>query len=123
MLLGYGYRPSRALLYLVGVIAISVALAVVLGGYGALARTPERASPIAGPVLSPRPCSTVQLVGKGLDLGAPFLSAARSGEGNCEITATASGDVLTVARWVLRLAAWALAALFVAGFTNIVRRV
>jgi hypothetical protein len=123
VLLGYGYRPSRALLYLVGVLAVSVALAVVLGGHGALARTPEQTSPTTGSVLTPpRPCSTVQLVGKGLDLGTPFLSAARSGAGNCDITATASGDVLTVARWILQLAAWALAALFIAGFTGIVRR-
>jgi hypothetical protein len=30
--------------------------------------------------------------------------------------------VLTVARWLLQTAAWALAALFVTGFTGIVRR-
>lgn len=34
LLLGYGYRPSRALLYLVGVLTLSVTLTVLLGGHG-----------------------------------------------------------------------------------------
>ena len=120
-LLGYGYRSSRALVYLVGVLALSVTLAVLLGGHGALAPTPDL-SPAAAPSAELRRCSTVQLIGKGLDLGIPFLSAARIGAGSCEVTATTTGEALTVARWVLQLAAWALAALFIAGFTGIVRR-
>ena len=47
-LLGYGYRSSRALVYLVGVLALSVTLAVLLGGHGALAPTPDL-SPAAAP--------------------------------------------------------------------------
>jgi hypothetical protein len=68
------------------------------------------------------PCTLLQLVGKGIDLGTPFFPAVRSGAGSCDVTATATGDVLTVIRWVLRLVAWALAALFIAGFTGIARR-
>jgi hypothetical protein len=42
--------------------------------------------------------------------------------GGCQPTASVVGDVLTVARWVSQLIAWALAALFIAGFTGIVRK-
>jgi hypothetical protein len=41
--------------------------------------------------------------------------------GSCQPTPSVEGDTLTVARWILQLAAWALAALFIAGFTGIVR--
>ena len=37
VLLGYGYQPWRALLYLAAVFAVFVTLAVVFGGYGGLA--------------------------------------------------------------------------------------
>jgi hypothetical protein len=126
-LLGFGYRPSRALVYLLGVLAVSAAVAFGLGAQGGLAQTPDPSPPptttAAGAAsMAGQPCSPLQLVGKGLDLGTPFLPAARSGAGSCEVTATAAGDALTIIRWILQLAAWALAALFIAGFTGIVRR-
>jgi hypothetical protein len=120
------------LAYLVGVLVVSVAVAFGLGAAGGLAQTldpsPTTASAANAASTADRggvagqPCSALQLVGKGLDLGTPFLPAARSGAGSCEITATAAGDGLTIIRWILQLAAWALAALFIAGFTGIVRR-
>jgi hypothetical protein len=128
VLLGYGYRPSRALAYLAGILLLSVLLAFVVGGgSGGLAQTPDAPAIIAvsaahGPAVPRMPCSKLQLVGKGLDLGTPFLPATRTGTSSCDITATPAGDWLTVTRWVLQLAAWALAALFIAGFTGIVRR-
>jgi hypothetical protein len=127
-LLGYGYRPSRALAYLAGILMLSVSLAFVVGGSsGGLAQTPNATAATPGsvahaPAVPLKSCSKLQLIGKGLDLGTPFLPAARTGTGSCEITATAAGDWLTVTRWILQLAAWALAALFIAGFTGIVRR-
>jgi hypothetical protein len=127
-LLGYGYRPARALAYLVGVLAVSVGLAFGFGVGGALAQTPDPAVPPTATARSTaaapvgQPCSPLQLVGKGLDLGTPFFPTARSGAGICDVTATPAGDALTAIRWVLQLVAWALAALFIAGFTGIVRR-
>lgn len=108
-LLGFGYQPWRALIVLVGVLVLSVALSIGLGAAGALA---------AGP--PPRRCTVIETVGRGLDLGAPFLP--RSASSTCTVTATDAGTVLTIGTWVMQVIAWALAALFVAGFTGIVRR-
>ena len=60
------------------------------------------------------------MIGRGLDLGTPFLPKATSAV--CTTTSTATGVTLTIAGWLLQLAAWALAALFIAGFTGIVRK-
>jgi hypothetical protein len=119
VLLGYGYQPWRALIGLAAVLAVSVTLALALGAAGGLDRPADPPPP--APAAAPRvPCTAVQTVAVGLDLGTPFLPAARGG--SCEATTDPAGAALTVARWVLQLAAWALAALFVAGFTGIVRR-
>jgi hypothetical protein len=113
VLLGYGYQPWRALLYLVAVLAVSVCLAVGLGAHGALARpsTPTDPAP---------PCPVIDMIGRGLDLGTPFLP--RTSSTTCTATTTATGTTLTISAWILQLAAWSLAALFVAGFTGIVRK-
>ena len=113
LVLGYGYRPSRALVFLLGVLVISVLLAILLGGHGALAQTNP-----AGTAVLATPCTTVQRMAVGLNLGEPFVSA----DAHCETTASAAGDWLTVSRWLLQVTAWALATLFVAGFTSAVRK-
>jgi hypothetical protein len=46
----------------------------------------------------------------GTPQGTPFFPTARSGAGSCDVTATATGDALTVIHWILQLVAWALAA-------------
>ena len=114
LVLGFGYQPWRALLLLVAVVLVSVALAVVLGGQGGgLERTARASTP-------PTPCGVVARIGVGLDLGLPVVkTAARD---LCAPTDTGAGQTLTVAGWVLQLAAWALATLFVAGFTGAVRK-
>ena len=128
VLLAYGYQPWRALLYLVGLLTVSIALALVLGRHGALARapvpnlTPPHIADAQSPPLALVPCTLVQTIGKGLDLGTPFLPTSPAARGSCEITTSATGDALTISRWVLQLAVWALAALFIAGFTGIVRK-
>jgi hypothetical protein len=107
--------------------------AVVLGAHGALARTPDRTATAAlasaaatGPLASapasggPQPCTLIEQIGKGLDLGTPFLP--RAATTRCEPTTTATGAALVVITWVLQVIAWALAALFVVGFTGIVRK-
>lgn len=109
ILLGYGYQPWRALLVLIAVLAASVALSVGLGAAGALA---------AGP--PPRACTMIETIARGMDLGAPFLPRAPTSA--CTVTATGAGTILTIGTWLMQIAAWALAALFVAGFTGIVRR-
>jgi hypothetical protein len=65
----------------------------------------------------------VQKVSVGLDLNLLVgTSVARAG---CDLTtdsASATAAWLTAISWVLRLLAWAFAALFIAGFTSAVRK-
>ncbi|GAA2667214.1 MULTISPECIES: hypothetical protein [Actinosynnema] len=107
LLLGHGYQPWRALLGLLAVLVVAVALALALGGDG-LARTGTPQGP----------CPVVERVALGLDVGSPLLTT----KPRCEPTGTASGQVLGVAGWLLRLLAWGFATLFVAGFTGAVRK-
>jgi hypothetical protein len=113
--LGYGYQPWRALLFLAGVVAVSCALAVVLGSHGALAPTARRAA--AG-----GSCTVIQEVSVGLDLNLPVgTSLARAGCGLSGDPGSVTAAWLAAMGWVLRLLVWAFAALFVAGFTGAVR--
>ena len=114
--LGYGYQPWRALLFLVLVVLISCGLAFALGSHGALAQTSKTATP-------GQPCTVIQQISIGLDLNLPVGSSlARA---SCDLTkdaASATAAWLSIAGWVLRLLAWAFAALFIAGFTSAVRK-
>jgi hypothetical protein len=111
--LGYGYQPWRALLGLVAVAMTAVILALTLGAHGGVARTdPE--SPAA------TRCSAVERVGVGLDLSVPLSKI--GARDHCDTTASATGQVLSVAGWGLQLLAGAFATLFVAGFTSAVRK-
>jgi hypothetical protein len=114
--LGYGYQPWRALLFLAAVVVVSCVVAVALGSHGALTQTSKTATP-------GRPCTVVQKVSVGLDLNLPVgTSVARV---DCDLTtnsASVTAAWLTSISWVLRLLAWAFAALFIAGFTSAVRK-
>ncbi|GIF68738.1 oxidoreductase [Asanoa ishikariensis] len=107
--LGYGYQPWRALLLLLATLAAAVVLSVVGGHHGGLAQKPGTAA-----------CSTVDQIGVGLDLGTPLLKT--GARDRCQPTATATGQTLTVAGWLLQLFAWTFATLFIAGFTSAVRK-
>jgi hypothetical protein len=114
--LGYGYKPWRALWFLFAVVIVSCVLAVVLGSHGALAQTDKTATPT-------RPCTVIQQLSVGLDLNLPVgTSVARA---KCDLTknsTSATAAWLTVTGWVMRVLAWAFAALFIAGFTSAVRK-
>ena len=114
--LGYGYQPWRALLFLAGVVVASCVRAVVLGAHGALAQTDKTATP-------GRSCTVVQQISVGLDRNLPVGTSFGPGQvrpdhgfGQCD------RGLAERCRWVLRLAAWVFAALFIAGFTSAVRK-
>ena len=111
--LGYGYQPWRALIALVAIAAIAVVLAVTLGAHGGVARTDSQSR-------ATTQCSAAEQVGVGLDLGLPLIKTGT--RDHCDTTSSATGQVLTVAGWVLQLLAWAFGTLFVAGFTGAVRK-
>jgi len=97
-------------LALVAIALTAVVLTLTLGGHGGVAHTDR--SPPAG-----SRCSAVERVGVGLDLGVPVIKTGI--RDYCNTTASATGQVLTVAGWGLQLLAWAFATLFVASFTDI----
>ena len=114
--LGYGYQPWRALLFLAGVVALSCVLAVMLGAHGALAQTSQTATP-------GKSCTLVQQISVGLDLNLPVGTTVARVDCNLTTDSASSTAVwLTVIGWVLRVLAWAFAALFIAGFTGAVRK-
>jgi len=88
-----------------------VVLAVTLGAHGAVARP----APTGTAKVS---CTVLERVSIGLNLGEPLVAPASQ----CDTTGTAAGDSLVVLRWILQVSAWALATLFVAGFTSAVRQ-
>jgi hypothetical protein len=112
--LGYGYQPWRALLGLLGAFVVAAILTSMLGADGGLAqvRTPT--------VVPAPPCTLVQRIGVGLDLGNPVIST--GARARCDYTDTTIGAILTASGWVLRLLIWAFATLFIAGFTGVVRK-
>jgi hypothetical protein len=111
--LGYGYQPWRALLFLMGTAALGVTLALILGAHGALAHV----DPTSGDNAS---CTTTERIGVGLDLSLPLIKTTASDA--CAVTTTTAGDILTISGWMLQVAAWAFATLFIAGFTSAVRK-
>ena len=58
--------------------------------------------------------------GVGLDLGLPLVKTGASNR--CQPTDPTAGGILTVASWILQAPALAFATLFIAGFTNAVRK-
>ncbi len=113
--LGYGYQPWRALLFLLGFVLTSVALTVTLGAHGALIHQDPK-----DPAAAVAPCSVTERVDVGLEIGAPFLKT--HAQNPCTTTNTATGIGLSYSTRALQLLTGAVAALFVAGFTGIVRK-
>lgn len=111
--IGYGYEPWRAVLYLLGVAAVSVVFALVLGAREGLARTGATGS-------EPTACSAVESASVGLQLSLPLIKT--SLPGHCAVTSIAAGQALTLSGWALQALSWAFATLFVAGFTGAVRK-
>jgi hypothetical protein len=114
--LGYGYQPWRALLILLGVVVASVVLAITLGAHGALTHPLDPKNPAAA---TPS-CPITERIDVGLKISAPFLDTPTPDR--CITTNTATGIALNYSIRCLQLLTGALAALFVAGFTGIVRK-
>ncbi|WP_328458046.1 hypothetical protein [Amycolatopsis sp. NBC_00438] len=116
---GYGYRARRTAAALVFAVVAAGLLGlwaghVSEGGHRAAERTSELTAK-AG-----TPCTTVELVGVGLDRGLPLSPGVR---GRCDLnTGIGSGQVFTVAIWLVQAAIWALATLALVGYTGLVRK-
>ncbi|MDT7789630.1 MAG: hypothetical protein QOF58_8049 [Pseudonocardiales bacterium] len=95
---GHGYRPGLALVWLAGVLAVSVGVVLVSGAVR---------------------CSSVEQVGYALNVATPLVKV---DAGRCTVVGSPAGQVVLASTWVLQILAWAFATLFVAGFTGLVRR-
>ncbi len=119
-LAGYGYRARRTALALL--VALVAAGGVTLWA-GHVATGPGRhAAEHTATSAAPRtPCSTVELVGLGLDRGLPLgPTGLRT---RCDLdTETTAGQVFTVLLWIVQAAVWGLATLALAGYTGLIRK-
>lgn len=114
---GYGYRARRTALALL--IALAVAGGVSFWA-GHVRTGPE--SYAAERTAAPHgQCSTVELVGLGLDRGLPLgPTGLRS---RCDLdTESTAGQVFTVLLWFVQAAVWGLATLALAGYTGLIRK-
>ncbi|MGW6936146.1 hypothetical protein ACWGE0_39235 [Lentzea sp. NPDC054927] len=121
VLAGYGYRARRTAAALLLVLAMAGFLGWWAGQVstrpGHLAAERVASATAAAGV----PCSTVELVGLGLDRGLPLgMTGMRA---RCDLdTAARAGQAFTAAIWLVQLAVWGLATLALAGYTNLVRK-
>ncbi|MFL6121937.1 hypothetical protein [Actinophytocola sp.] len=118
---GYGYRARRTalalLLALMAASGVSLWAGHVTTGPGRHAA--EHTITTAAPGT---PCSTVELVGLGLDRGLPLgPTGLRS---RCDLdTESTAGQAFTVLLWIVQAAIWGLATLALAGYTGLIRKI
>ncbi len=111
LVLGYGYRPSRALLWWAGTVALALVLLVGVAGPAGLVTAGAHGAS----------CGTIDQAGLAVNTATPLVEPA--GATNCQLdTGTALGEALTVAGWLIQALSWAFVTLFVAGFTGLVRK-
>jgi hypothetical protein len=122
-LAGYGYRTRTLALALLLALAAAGSIGYVAGqistrpGHYAA----ERVSPLGSPTTAATRCSTVELIGLGLDRGLPL--GATGLRSKCDLdTATRRGQAITLAIWIIQAMLWGLITLAVAGYTNLIRK-
>ncbi|SFR12359.1 hypothetical protein SAMN04488564_103790 [Lentzea waywayandensis] len=121
VLAGYGYRARRTAAALLLVLVVAGAIGWWAGQVDTrpghlVAERVTSATGVAGV-----PCSTVELIGLGLDRGLPLAMTGM--RARCDLdTASKKGQAFTAAIWLVQLAVWGLATLALAGYTNLVRK-
>jgi hypothetical protein len=120
-LAGYGYRARRT----AGALLIALATAGGLGLWAGHVTTgnehhaAERIASFTSPMGTP--CTTVELVGVGLDRGLPLSPTGI--RARCDLNTDSTADQLfAVAVWGVQAAVWGLATLALAGYTGLVRK-
>jgi hypothetical protein len=121
VLAGYGNRARRTAAALLLVLAVAGALGWWAG------QVPTRPGHLVAERVTSAtaqtgiPCSTVELIGLGLDRGLPLAMTGM--RARCDLdTASRAGQAFTAAIWLVQLAVWGLATLALAGYTNLVRK-
>ena len=116
----YGYRVRRTALALLVALAVA-GLVSLWAGHVTTAPGRHAAEHTATSGAPHTLCSTVELIGLGLDRGLPLgPTGLRT---RCDLdTATAAGQLFTVLLWVVQAVVWGLATLALAGYTGLIRK-
>jgi len=117
---GYGYRARRLTAALLLALVASCSLAwwsgqITSNDHYAAERTATFDNPVG------EPCSTVELVGVGIDRGLPLSPTGVRAHCDLNVSTTA-GQVFTVAIWAVQAVVWGLATLALAGYTGLIRK-
>jgi len=117
--IGYGWRPFRALYWLLALFCAAALGSAIYLAPNHLIQTTQSAQPAV--LASGGKCSVTQSIGFAADVVFPVVRiGARS---RCDIPpGPASSPWLLGGVWLTQLAGWALATLFIAGYTGIVRK-
>ncbi|MEV4052497.1 hypothetical protein AB0J55_15050 [Amycolatopsis sp. NPDC049688] len=120
VLAGYGYRARRTAAALAIALLAAVTVGLLAGHItDGTHHAAERVTSFAEP--AGHPCTTVELIGVGLDRGLPLSpTGVRS---RCDLnTETTAGQWLTLLIWLIQAAVWGLATLALAGYTGLIRK-
>ncbi|MDX8036841.1 hypothetical protein SK803_42160 [Lentzea sp. BCCO 10_0856] len=109
--LGYGYKPSRAVVGLLVTFVLAICLVWTTNAYNGL--TPAKDRPADS-------CSPVNRISLAADLAIPLVKL--GGTPRCELANGPAGQWATGAGWVVQILGWSFATLSVAGFTGLVRK-
>ncbi|SDL18935.1 hypothetical protein SAMN04488074_109233 [Lentzea albidocapillata subsp. violacea] len=109
--LGYGYRPSRAVIGLLVTFLLALCLVWTADAHNGL--TPAKDRPANS-------CSPVNRISLAADLAIPLVKL--GGTPRCELANGPAGQWATGAGWVVQILGWSFATLSVAGFTGLVRK-
>jgi hypothetical protein len=109
--LGYGYRPSRAVIGLLVTFLLALCLVWTANAHNGL--TPAKDRPADS-------CSPVNRISLAADLAIPLVKL--GGTPRCELANGPAGQWATGAGWVVQILGWSFATLSVAGFTGLVRK-
>jgi hypothetical protein len=119
-LAGYGYLARRTAMALLLAMTMASGLGVWAGrvtdgGHHVGERVNSFTSPFG------QQCTTVKLVGLGLDRGLPL--APTGVRARCDINPDTNwAAAFTIAIWILQAAIWGLATLALAGYTGLIRK-
>jgi hypothetical protein len=128
VMIGYGYRPARAGLWLLAILIAAIALTTLAahthdstGNPAAIRPAAPTNQPVALTNPQAHPCSEGEQLGLATRIAIPVLNNVT--QGNCQLTtAHTPGEWYALAGFLLLALAWATATLTVIGYTNLIRR-
>jgi hypothetical protein len=122
--IGYGYRTWRAFVGLAVVLILAMGLGLLAGHIHGDDRWVAAHTDKAGTDQAGTPCSTAEQIGLGVERALPLIINWSGIRDRCVLdSSSVPGQVLTTTGWILQIAAWALAALAIAGYTGLVRKI